>query len=240
MTATEIYKAVLQELNYQETTTITPEEFNHHIWVAELEYVKTRYMAYERAQKTIDDLRVLKVTTDGIAGMPTPLLPNGTIANAQWVVLPENYFRLTAVAVVAKYYGEPCKKDGTLSEPIPCRFLADDQAHLTSKSYYMKPAAQYPRLYYVQRGNTLVFKAGTSLVHYAIINYLRYPARIRVDDNGQSLVDSEFLDEQNYELVKWCVASYLEKIEEMRMQSLRMMLNDSFEYPNVQQTPPIQ
>lgn len=240
MTATELYKAVLLELNYQETTTMTPEEFNHHIWVAEIEYVKTRYMAYERAQKAIDDLRVLKVTTDGIAGMPNPLLPNGLVPNAQWVTLPANYLRLTAVAVVAKYFGEPCQKDGTLSEPISCRFLPDDQAHLTTKSYYMKPAAHYPRLYYVQRGNTLVFKAGRSLVQYAIVSYLRYPARIAVDANGQSVVDSEFLDEQNYELVKWCVASYLEKIEEMRMQSLRMMLNDSLEFPNVQQTPPIQ
>ena len=41
----EVYKAVLAELKHYNTTSMTPDEFNYHIWIATLEYVKNRYWA---------------------------------------------------------------------------------------------------------------------------------------------------------------------------------------------------
>lgn len=239
MTAKEMYRACLTELQYQSTRTMTPEEFNYHIEVGTIEYVKTRYMCYERFQKPIDDLQVLKVQTDGIGGMPPPLLPNGTVPNAQTLNLPIDYFRLTAVAVVVRYFKEPCKTDGSLSDRIACTPLKDDQWGLIFSDYYKKPAPRFPRLYYTQRNNQFVFLAGLSLVHQVYLSYIRTPVFVKVDDNGESVVDSEFKAEQSYEIVKWTVSSYLEKIEEMRQQTFAAFLQQSFESPNVQQTPPI-
>ena len=238
MTAEEVYKSVLKELKQEYTTSITPEEFNHHIWVAEIEYVKTRYWAHEQHQKTIDDLRTIKVMTDGIGGMPNPLIASGSaLPNSQFVTLPEDYMHLTAVSAIVEYVNEPCKKNGTLSDPIACSFLPDDKEKLVLGDFYSKPKPAFPRLYYSQRGNVLVFKAGSSIVRKVFLNYLRYPKRIAIDVNtGASIQDSEFLDEQTIEIVKWCVHSYLEKIEEMRVQTMALIQSKNFEqFPSVNQ-----
>ena len=154
VTSTDVYKAVLAELKHYNTTSMTPDEFNYHIWIATLEYVKNRYWAHEQHQKQIDDLSVIKIVTDGVAGYPAPLVNLGpAIAGQEYVDLPADYLHLLAVSVKVLYKNVPCETDGTLSNYISATHLKDDSRFTIEDDYYKKPVAEWPNLYYDQRGN---------------------------------------------------------------------------------------
>jgi hypothetical protein len=237
MTAQEVYRAVLNELEHEYTKTMTPDEFNHHIAVAEYEYIKTRYWAHEQHEKSIADLQVIKIITDGIAGAPA-LIPNAGIAVAgqEWIQMPSDLLYLLNVAVIARYKGVSCQKDGTDSPPIAATYLPDDRMHIVEKDYYNKPIAQFPRLYYMRRADKMTFKLGQSIVRFVSLTYLRQPAPAQLDSSGNSLINPIWAYAQQIEIVKWCVHSYLGKIEEMRFQVESALLGKSFEQappPNI-------
>ena len=232
--ATEVYKAVLAELKHYNTTSMTPTEFNYHIWIAELEYVKNRYWAHEQHQKQIDDLSVIKVVTDGVAGYPMPLPNEGpNTAGLEYVTLLQDHLYLLAVGVQVKYYSVPCEVDGQLSPFTAATPLKDDERFVVSEDYYMKPIAEYPNLYYSQRGKRLTFNCGNSIVQSVMLSYLRLPQRIVFNETGGPHVDCEFEWPQALEIVKHCVISYLETIKDPRVQSM-IGVNDR----NFQQSPP--
>jgi hypothetical protein len=234
VTAIEVYKAVLAELKHYNTTSMTPDEFNYHIWIAELEYVKNRYWAHEQHQKQIDDLSVIKVVTDGVAGFPVPLVNEGpALTGKEYITLPTNYLHLLAVSVRVKYKNVPCETDGTLSDYTAATHLKDDKRFVVHDDYYQKPSAEWPNLYYDQRGNKLTFQCGVSVVQDVMISYLRLPVRITFDITGQNNVASEFEWPQTLEIVKHCVISYLETIKDQRVQSM-LPINER----NFLQTPP--
>ena len=232
--ATAVYKAVLAELKHYNTTSMTPDEFNYHIWIAELEYVKNRYWAHEQHQKQIDDLSVIKVVTDGVAGYPMPLLNEGPqLPGMEYVTLKADHLFLLAVSVQVKYFGVPCKTDGSLSPYTAATHLKDDKRFAVSEDYYQKPIAEWPNLYYDQRGNKLTFNCGNSVVQSVQIAYLREPTRIVFDVTSAAHVGSEFSWSQTLEIVKHCVISYLETIKDPRVQSMIGVTDRTF-----QQTPP--
>ena len=230
MTGDLVYEAVLRELKNEYTTTITPSEFNYHIRVAQIEYTKTRYWAWDQHQKSIEDLSALKVVTNGIGGMPSPLSNMGSTApNSQWTNSPQDLQHLLSVSAICIYQGEPCRKNGSLSDPIACTYLADDKMNLVRSDYYSKPRPEFPCLYYYQADNKFYFWAGTSIAHKVILSYQRYMTPIEVDPvTGANVTGSELGDMQTYEIVKWCALSYLEKIEEARMQTLSALLGTQF------------
>lgn len=232
--AVDVYKAVLSELKHYNTTSMTPDEFNYHIWIATLEYVKNRYWAHEQHQKQIDDLSVIKVVTDGVAGYPAPLVNLGpAISGQEYVQLPANYLHLLAVSVKVRYVSVPCKADNTLSDYIAATHIKDDSRFVVGDDYYKRPTAEWPNLYYDQRGNKLTFNCGLSVVQSAMIAYLRLPQRIFFDVTGLAHVPSEFAWPQTLEIVKHCTISYLETIKDQRVQSM-LPINER----NFLQTPP--
>ena len=183
-----------------------------------------------------DDLDIIHVITDGIAGSPNPLPNEGAaVAGQEYVRLPTDHLFLLAVGVKVKYFGDPCKTDGTLSDYIPATPLKDDKRFVTGVDYYSRPRAEWPNLYYSQRDPKLVFKAGQSVVHEVRLSYLRYPQRIVFDLTGTG-VPSEFGESQTNEIVKETVEKYLETIESRRTQSF-IGVNDrnfnQFPPPNV-------
>jgi hypothetical protein len=233
----KVYKAVLKELKHYNTTSMTPEEFNYHIWVAQLEYVENRYWAHEKHQKQIDDLDVIRIITDGIAGAPSPLPNEGAdVAGEEYVSLPVDYLHLLAVGVKVKYMGDECNPDGSLSDYIAATPLKDDKRFVATTDYYSLPRPEWPNLYYSQRQKKLVFQAGQSIVQHVKLSYLRYPKRIVFDPSGTANVDSEFSEEQTKAIVKLCVQDYLETIESQRTQGF-VAVNDrdfnQFPPPNV-------
>jgi len=219
-TARETYEAVLNELNYHSTKSMTPDEFNYHANIAQLEYMKTRYWAHQQHQKSIDDLRFVMVETDGIGNMPNPLVFTNT-STGSYVTLPDDYLILTKVAIIGEYKNVPCIKDGTISPPTAATTLSDDRDYVISDNTYTSPLLRFPRAYYKQRDNVIVAKIGDSIPLTAIIGYIRKPVRIEVDQLGNSVTDPEFDDMQVSEIVKWTRASFLEQIESMRAQTAR-------------------
>lgn len=228
--AVDVYKAVLEELKHYNTTSVTPAEFNYRIWIAELDYVRNRYWAWDQHQKAIDDLYVIRIVTDGVAGFPPPLPNEGPIvAGQEYITMPENYLHLLAVAARVTYKNVPCIKDGTTSPFIACTPLKDDAYHVVDDDYYKKPIAEWPRLYYSQRGNKMTFKAGDSIVKDVMLNYLRYPQRIFFDEaNPSGGTPSEFTEEQTNEIVILFVKSYLEAIESSRVQTKPFIEQQNF------------
>lgn len=221
MTGVDVYKAVLHELKHENTTSMTPEEFRHHIKRAMLEYINLRYWAYDQHQKPIDDLAAIHVETNGVNGNPTPIPNTGLQApKGEMFVLPEDYMHLLAVKAMVKYYGEPCKTDGALSDWITAMPCPDNMRYQVEHHYYKKPKPKYPRLYYTHNLKTLTTMAGSSVVQALCITYLQQPPYISVDDAGLNVQDSVFGDAQTLEIVRWCVASYTETIESYRQQTM--------------------
>jgi hypothetical protein len=230
MNAQEVYKAFLHELKQENTTSATPEEFNYHIYRGELEYVTSRYWAFDQHQKTIDDLDVITVETNGIAGMPTALVNAGANTSGQeYFVIPDDLLILLNVAFVSKVYGDKCVEDGTLSKLTVAKFLSADREKLVSESYYSKPNYTYPNLYYKIRSGNILPLLGDSIAQECIISYLKYPDKIEVDPiTGASVTDSPFGDSQTLEIVRMAVLSYIETIESQRTQSMAFIENRKF------------
>ena len=222
MTGLDTYIAVLHELKHEHTTSMTPEEFNFHIWRSEIEYVATRYWAQDQHQKSIDDLAFVTVETNGIAGAPVAILNAGAnTAGVEYFPMPQDLFILLNVAVQVRIYGDPCIADGTLSAFTAAHYLAADREKVVSESYYSKPSHEYPTLYYKIRKRNILPKAGQSIAQSCVITYLQYPTRISVDPiTGANVTDSPFGDSQTLEIVRHCVLSYLETIESGRLATM--------------------
>lgn len=239
MTGVEVYRAVLAQLKHENTTSMTPAEFRHHIAVAELEYLSMRYWAFDQHQKQLDDLRFLHVETSGIGSSPAPIANTGqTVPGKDVFLLPQDYAHLLNVEGKVLYKGEPCFVDGVESDWIACKYVDDSQEKVIRHHYYQKPKPYYPRMRYKMRSDNGVayiqLLAGTSIPFKINITYLRKPKFIAVADNGTNLQDSEFDDKQTYEIVRWCVHSYLETIESYRLQTMQLIMQQTF-----QQHPPV-
>ena len=206
--AIDVYRDVLSKLQHESTTSITPQEFNDAAKWATMTFVELRHKLFESHQSITDALQVLKmevVLTPSIAGI---------------INLPADYLHLTAVSAIVKYYGEPCIPNGTLSDYIACLPLTDDEKeHVLGKSfsnYYTRPRATYQRARYVLRNNLLDFKLGASVLQQARISYLRVPRFIELDDQENSIVDSEFSYAATNDIEDLIVARHLGKSEEAK------------------------
>ena len=230
MTGLETYQAFLAELKKENTTTIFPDEFNYHIWRSELNWVTNRYWAFDQHQKSIDDLDVITIETNGVAGMPAPLLNAGAaIAGQEYFALPDDLLILLNVAIEPLIQGDVCIKDNTLGKITAATFLSADREKVVDESHYSKPSFKHPTLYYkIRQGNILV-KMGSSIAQKCIITYLQYPQRIGVDPvTGANVTDSPFGDSQTLEIVRDGVLSYLETIESSRVQSMAAIESRKF------------
>ncbi len=230
MTAQEVYIAFLNELKQENTTSVTPAEFNYHIWRSEIEYVKNRYFAFDQHQKSIDDLSFLTIETIGVAGMPLPLLNQGlNQSKKEYFDLPEDLLILVNVEIMAEAQNDSCYKDGEISDKIAAKFLSGDRDKVIYNSYYSKPRLEYPNVYYKIRNNKIIPVIGDSIAKECIITYLKYPTKIEVDEtSGLSITNSEFKDMQTLEIVRHAVLSYLETIESQRTPSMAQIENKNF------------
>lgn len=208
--AIDVYRNVLGKLQYESTTSITPSEFNDAAKWAIITFVELRHKLFESHQSITDALQVLKTEvelTPSIAGV---------------INLPADYLHLTAVAAVVKYFGEPCITNGTLSDYIACLPLTDDEKELVLgkalSNYYTRPRAQFQRARYELRNNELRFHLGGSILQKARISYLRIPQFIELDDQENSIVNSEFSYPATADIEDLIVARHLGKAEEAKVQ----------------------
>jgi hypothetical protein len=230
MDSQEVYKAFLHELKQENTTSATPTEFNYHIWRSQLEWITTRYWAFDQNQKSIDDLDVITVETNGIGAAPIAAIPNSgnDVSGQEYFVIPEDLLILLNVAFSSKIYGDSCIPDKTEKSFTAAKFLSADREKVVSESYYSAPSHEYPTVYYKIRDGSILPKMGSSIAQECVITYLKYPAKIEVDANGVSVRDSPFGDSQTLEIVRMAVLSYIETIESNRTQSMAFIENRKF------------
>ena len=235
VSAIEVYQGVLAELKHYNTTSMTPDEFNYHAWVSLLEWVKNKYWATDAHQSQMDDLDIIKVVTDGVAGSPSPI-PNADVsgdAALAFIDLPDDYLHLLAVGVKVKYKNVPCETDDTESNYVSATNLKEDERFAIGNDYYAKPEAVWPTIYYNQRNRKLTFNTGDSLLLDCIISYYRYPVRIFFDVNDPTGGTAcEFEWEQVMEIIKYITASYLETTSNPRWQTMTAEQQKHFkQYP---------
>lgn len=231
MTFEKVYDAFLAEIKHEHTTSATPEEFNYHIWREEIEYVTTRYFAYDQHQKPIDDLSFVNIETNGLAGMPSPLKNDGNDKiGEEFFNLPDDLLILINVSIKAKYgEGNPCFQAGELSSPIASRYLSGDREKVVNHSYYSKPSLEYPNCFYKIRNHAILPVIGNNIAQELVITYLKYPLRIEVDANGEGSTKSPFGDSQTLEIVRNAALSYLETIESPRPQTMAQIESRKFD-----------
>lgn len=217
VTAEEIYKGLLAELRYFETTSVSPKEFNYHIWRGMLQWIRNRYWSTGNHQAEKDDLDVLKIVTDGWAGSPSPLTNLG--GNQPYIDLPDDYLHLLSVGVRVRFKNVPCQIDGQLSEYVPSTPLKEDERFAVGQDYYKLPQAIWPDIYHNHRDRKLTFFVGDSTVEDVIISYYRYPQRIEFNPGGVN-VDSEFAWEQAMQIIRFTAVDLLEKTQNPRWQSM--------------------
>ena len=237
MTGQQVYEAFLHELKQENTTSATPIEFNYHIWRSQLEWVTTRYWAFDQHQKSIDDLDVITIETNGIAGMPVAITNSGSnVSGQEYFVIPEDLLILLNVAFSLKVYGDSCITDGTDKTFTAAKFLSADREKVVSESYYSSPSHEYPTIYYRIRNGNILPKMGSSIAQECVITYLKYPTKIEVDpttgisvtDSNGNIISSPFGDSQTLEIVRMAVLSYIETIESNRTQSMAFIENRKF------------
>lgn len=220
MTGLDTFKATLVELASERTRSMTPEEFNYHYKVGELEWIRLHYDVYDEYQSAKERLEMIAVETDGVFG-PSPLQPdtNGLF------VFPSDFLHLLSVSVKVAFKNEPCHEDGTLSDWIRATDDKDSQMELGQADYYSRYAPFFPNLKYRQRKKRIQVFAGESQATLCKIAYLQRPIPASINPDGTSNTNPVWDDEEVYEIVKWTVASYLEKLESQRAQSLLALQN---------------
>jgi hypothetical protein len=225
ITAQDMYRAFLVELNKEVTGTVFPDEFEGIINHTQIDYIQNRYFNVEGTEKRTDDLRMLTVIDETIlntgapvAGQELFVLPYNPNAN---VVTPKNpsgtnngYMFMLAVGLKLQYVNSPCKYTG-VSGILKSKPMKSDKKYEILRDPFNRPTED--RLYYQITGDSFVVFTGTqSFVTEAHIDYVRYPRKIQLIGTP---VDCELPLHSRQELVRMAVSRKLEEIESRRFQT---------------------
>ncbi len=225
-TAEEIYKQCLHELHQEDTTNMEPDEFNIHIRKAMVELITSKYWAYEYHEKSVEDLSPIIVHTFDQTGTPISVNTDGTFT------LPENLKHLLHIAFKVRFNGEKCQTDGTLSDFRNAVKVAQDEQHLLHL-YYNRPRWEWPNIKYSRVGDIIIPKVGSNEPVEMAVSYIRLPDYIFFNENNPAAsVNSPFKPTVNFELVRWATASYMGRIEDVRIQFINGLESRNFnQYP---------
>lgn len=225
VTATDMYNALLDNLNKDNTGTVYPEEFEVLINQCQIEYITNKYEAAQITQKRIDDLREITIldeiifnTGAPVAGQEIFLLPYNPNAS---VVTPKNpsgenngYMFMLRASFSIQYVNNVCGYTG-VSQPLKAKVMTSDRRDEITRDPFNKPKDE--RLYYQITGDSMILFTGTqSYGVRADIDYIRYPRSIEIVN---SLVDCELALHCRKEIVDLAVRKKLEQIESRRYQT---------------------
>lgn len=188
ITAQNMFTALLDGLNKEETGTVTPAEGNRLLNLAQEEWIKNRYSEVEMTQKRTDDLRVLEAR-DVLPNVGVNQ-PGGEVfelpySETGFVTTPGNpngdnngYMFLLNCAFRIQYVENDCNLTGISGFMKSKRMTADKEFEVV-KDPYNKPTDN--RLYHKMIGQTIRCITGTqSFGVEVLIDYLRYPRAINI------------------------------------------------------------
>ena len=209
VTSRDMYVAVLDAINKENTGTVFPDEFNRLINEAQMDVVKNRYLDVERTQKRIDDLRELKTIQS--------LLPVGNTFTLPYTLTPatpgdHGYMFMLDARFKLNYVNNVCGLTG-ISDLLKARPLKSDFKTQILLDPYKRPADD--NLYYEIIGTQLLLVNGTSsTANSAEIEFLKYPHDIELD-----VRDSILSVHLRQEIVDVAARKYLHRTQDPRYQS---------------------
>ncbi len=248
-TATDLHVAFLDGIRKSYTGTVIPSVFQR-IWNewAQPEWLASNVSSdegVELTQKQIDDLAVLVnrwlfigdgsnlfKLPDGVIGIDVDL--NGNTTN---VILPK-YYRHTSIRFSLDYGNNPnqiCNLKG-ISRMLGASYMRSDKRSYSYSSIYRKPS---DNLLYWQRTNVNVLSTTTpkiilssrehiemlsdeligSKAYCMYLEYLTFPNEINM---STPLIGSILSTEAKREIIKLCVQTFLERVQDPRYQSFLM------------------
>jgi hypothetical protein len=222
VTALDMYNAVLDNLNKDNTGTVYPEEFEVLINQAQLEYIVNKYDSVQITQKRIDDLREIMILDETIlnTGLPIPgqELFSLPYSATSFVVTPKNpsgtnhgYMFMLRASFKINYVNNICGYTG-VSELLKAKVMTSDRRDEITRDPFNKPKDE--RLYYQITGDAMIFFTGTqSYGVSADIDYIRYPRDIQIVNAN---VDCELAIHCRKEIVDIAVRKKIEQIESIR------------------------
>ena len=210
------YKRFLNDIKKESTGVITITKFNDIINEAQEIVVRDKSLRVETDSKLIDDLRKLRVITDGINGNPPailpvkknqfslpvrlsvglviqnppdqPFLPPGELVAPNYIYTYPEYLKFQNVSFKVTYNSNNLCKSG-ISDWLYTRIMRSDSRTTTNRNPYRVPTAERP--YYDIIDNKINFYTdNTCTAHSMRIEYLRKPRRIFLDTlSGAMLPD---------------------------------------------------
>lgn len=192
ITAQNMFTALLDLLNKEQTGTVTPTEANRLLNLAQEECVKNKYSEFELTQKRVDDLRILEcrdVLSNVGVNQPGGEIFELPYDEVNFVTTPGNpngdnhgYMFLLNCAFKIQYVNNNCGLIG-LSKFLKTKRMLADTEYSNQEDPYNKPTDK--RLYHKMLGNTIRCITGTeSFGVQAAIDYLRYPRSINIPVPG--------------------------------------------------------
>lgn len=214
VTALDMYELTLEILNKQNTTSVTPEEWNVWANTATLEHCLFLYEKYQNDQAITDKLGPIIVD-------PAPISNTGVAApNQEIFVLPSDYLRMLRIGIKLNYVNDPCFANGPGTEYVSATLLTDDQYGVIDDNPYRK--AKSKNLYYYHKNgglNIAIKTGGSSYGLEAEIRYLKYPKKIDVT-LSPGTGDSELPSDVKNDICHIIARKIIEAIESGRYQTI--------------------
>jgi hypothetical protein len=234
----------LAGIKKEQTTIAPPSTFNLLINEEQDKWFKEKAYSVELDQKKIDDLQVVRVTTDGVyeySGIAlNPIGPdayNGMVftlpvnpsqlVNNEWLGVPPlaltqlypRYRRLLNIEFKIRYKNNECELTG-ISKWLQAHIMRSDQLVKIKDNPYRRPKDS--RLYYEILNNKIRLITGTESTGYLMkLEYLRYLNSINFVGTGSPAnVDCELHPEQQQEIVDRAVMTYIERSKNPRFQTI--------------------
>lgn len=210
MTAKQVLRHVLSELNKVNVPSLLLEDFNYFFNKAINQYINKRYNLYDVNQQLSDDLRVLKssaILTPKLASDTYKELYNAdeSVFDEDWdgdvalldaldggtyeVDLPDDYLHiLNCVCLFKVNQNYDCYNGGTYATFGANRLTADMSSEIEN-NFYMQPSYRRP-YYYIHNVN--IAKEGDMPTN-----------PVRYDENGKYIGGTDYLPEKKKEEVKY-------------------------------------
>lgn len=232
VTSQNMFDAVLDGINKEQTGTVTPSEFEALINDAQFEIVRDRIDEGELIQKRIDDIRILKCvdsilnTGPTVAGEEVFNLP---YSPTTFVTTPGNpsgdnygYLSMLNCAANIYYVNNICGLKGE-SKLLKCKVMKTNNEFELARNPYGKP--KDTRLYYEVIQNRIRLLTGTD--SYGLkcrISYYRYPRLITLGNPNSCELPLHL----RYEIVDVAVRKKLQRIQSESYQAKIIDNNLSF------------
>lgn len=227
MTTLEIYRAVLQELQQQQTRTMTPHEFVVLFNTEQQELIYTWSLQNDlRHRNYNEDIMCLRVVMDGNTsiGNLAPLPNIGqNVYGKEGFELPEDFLYSEDVFFEIECHGSFCHAENAIIFRN-ARYMKRHE--INSRNIYTQGSENEPA--YTLHKNLIVpvIRESTSIVKTVQLTYIRKPVKIEYVAPDFTDVEPGYSSSFYTILVKGCVNKWLQQTGDARLASHTQLENN--------------